>query len=167
MKLRNHKHSKLKKPNFYEKFLLTQNQAKRAQNGTICRFVRYNCTFLRIDSLVFLVFCMTLETSKPMQPNFLGKFLLVQKQAKKTRNVPIYLSSMVAFFSQDWLIRFVSYFAKSWGKSTQNRGSQVFLRKYSHCWKWDRITQNVLICLLVHYGKNSFCFHIFLQSAYF
>ena len=45
MKLRNHKHSKLKKPNFYGKFLLTQNQAKRAQNGTIFSFVCYNCTF--------------------------------------------------------------------------------------------------------------------------
>ena len=83
MTLRTHKHSKLKKPNFYEKFLLTQNQAKRAQNGTICRFVRYNCTFLRIDSLVFFGILYDAGDLKTDAAKFLGKILTCAKTGQK------------------------------------------------------------------------------------
>ena len=83
MKLRNHKHSKLKKPNFYGKFLLTQNQAKRAQNGTIFSFVCYNCTFLRIDSLVFFGILYDAGDLKTDAAKFLGKILTCAKSGQK------------------------------------------------------------------------------------
>ena len=63
MKLRDHKYSKLTELNFFGKFLLAQKQAKKAQNGPICVFVRYDSIFLRIGSLVF--FCILHEVEGP------------------------------------------------------------------------------------------------------
>ena len=52
------------------------------------------------------------EHSKLTEPNFLEKFLVVQKRAKKAQNGPINLfAHYSSISSQDSLIRFVSYFA--------------------------------------------------------
>ena len=91
LKLSDHKYSKLTKWNFFEKILAWPKMGQKAQNGPICQFIHYYSIFLRIFSLVFFIFCIELRDhwySKLMEPSFLGKLLLAQKQAKKAHNGP-------------------------------------------------------------------------------
>ena len=168
MKLRDHNHSKLMELNFLGKFLFAWKRAKKGQNGLICVFVRYDSNFFQDWLISFFIFCMKLRDnkySKLTETNFLGKFLPVQKRVKKAQNGPIYLFVHCgSIFPEDWLIRFVSYFAWSWGSYVLKTEGAKFFEKFLLAWKQTKLTQNALICLFVHYGKDSLCFHIFLRK---
>ena len=83
-----------------------------------------------ISCFFFYIFCMKLRDhkySKLTEPNFLEKFFFA-KTGQKSLKWSVYLFVHYgSSFSQNWLIKFVSYFAWSLRPiSAQNWGSKVF-----------------------------------------
>ena len=81
---------------FWENSRLPESMPK-VPNGPICSFNHYDSIFLRIGSLVFLIFYMKLRDHKYWKltgPNFLGKFLLARKQAKSPKMAQFMCSSV-------------------------------------------------------------------------
>ena len=184
MKLRDHKYSKLTKPNFFFKFLLSRKNAKNCPkwpNLSICCF--------------FLYFAWRWGTISNWRSRFfLGKFSLAQNQVKMSKMAQfVHLSVTTAFFSglahtlgRIWLAAFVFIYLciarifvtdtksiyNTIQYNTQNWRSRFFwenffLRKLLLAWKRAKMTQNALICLFVHYNQDSLRFHIFSRSGYF
>ena len=93
-KLKDHKYAKLTEPNFLGKLSISRKWTKMAQLVHLSVTAAF---FSGLDHWLFfffLIFYMKLgdhNYSKPMEPNFLEKFLLVRKQAQKAQNGPIYL----------------------------------------------------------------------------
>ena len=108
MKLRDHKYSKLTAQ------FLGGNSCLLKSRPKMLKMARFAC--LSVTTALFLViFCMNLRDhkySKLKELNFLEKFLLVQKRAKKVQIDLFFLPLWQhIFFFQDWLIRFASCFA--------------------------------------------------------
>ena len=147
MTFSDYKRSKLTEPNLLRKFLLAQKWDKKAQNSTICPFVRYYSIFLRIGSLVFFIFSMKLRDHRYLkltEPNFLEKFLLARKQAKKAQSDPI-----CVFVRYDSTIFCMKFREHKYTKLTEPN----FMEKFLLVRKWAKKTQNGLIYLFVHYGS--------------
>ena len=119
MKLRYHKYWKLTELIFFGKFLPAQKWARKAQNGPIFVFVRYDSIFLRIGPLVFFYILDEVEGPQVLKTDvaeFFGKILACSKVGQKGPKWPdFYVCPLRQHFSQDWLISFFIYFARSWG----------------------------------------------------
>ena len=120
---------------------------------SLCESIFYNSIFLRIDSLVFLMSYMKLRNhkySKLTQLNFLGKFLLVGKQAKIAPKWPIVSicplhSISFRIFSLLLLLIFWHY-AWSWGTISTTNWHPIFFEKFVLARNWvkrPRIAQFV------------------------
>ena len=155
MKMGDHKHSKLMEPNFLGKLSLAWKRAKRLKIAPQFVCFSISTAFFSGLTLFFWYFTWSWGTisthSKLTEPSFFKKFSLVRNQAKNTQNGQIFMFLQQQLL-QDWPSICFLYFAWSWGTiSTQNSGSQVSGEKFYLAWKQAKMTQNALICLLVHY----------------
>ena len=138
MKLWDRKYLKLREPNLLRKSSLDQKCAKMAQ--IIC---------LPITTAFFSGFPWQNQTSWEKSCPKMGQNYIKWLNLSVTTFV-----HCGSIFSWVWLIRFVLYFAWSWGTLSIELRESSFLRKFLIAWKWVKMTQTSMICLFVDYGNN-------------
>ena len=135
MKLRDHQYSKLTSNFFLENLYLPEIGSKGPEQPSlsISSLIQHFSQNWQIS--FFLIFCMKLKDHKYFkltEPNYLGKFLLARKWAKKAENGPVCQFAVLQHFSQDWLISFFWTFCMNLRDHKYSKLRDAnYLRKFS------------------------------------